>query len=113
MTIRAVAVVSGHVQGVVPAPVQGPAPSVRGVGGSGVLSGRVEVALEGADDDVRAAVAAPSGPGAPGTVTSVGRPRRAGTGEQRLHRGVTNATPPRYGRTAGFALTSGGRPVTL
>jgi len=73
MSLRQVAVVSGHVQGV------GFRYFVRelalraGLTGSArnLPDGRVEVALEGADDDVRAAVAALSGPDAPGTVTAV------------------------------------------
>ena len=73
MSTRVVAVVSGHVQGV------GFRYFVRelalraGLTGSArnLPDGRVEVALEGADDDVRAAVAALSGPDAPGTVTAV------------------------------------------
>ena len=73
MSVRVVAVVSGHVQGV------GFRYFVRelalgaGLAGSArnLPNGRVEVVLEGADDDVRAAVAALSGPGAPGTVTAV------------------------------------------
>ena len=72
--LRVVAVVSGHVQGVGSAPLQGPAPSLRGVGGSGVLrlsDGQVEVVLEGPEDDVRAVLAALDGPEAPGTVTGV------------------------------------------
>jgi acylphosphatase len=73
VSTRVVAVVSGHVQGV------GFRYFVRelalraGLTGSArnLPDGRVEVALEGADDDVRAAVAALSGPDAPGTVTAV------------------------------------------
>ena len=73
MSVRVVAVVSGHVQGV------GFRYFVRelalgaGLAGSArnLPNGRVEVVLEGADDDVRAAVAALSGPDAPGTVTAV------------------------------------------
>ena len=73
MSTRVVAVVSGHVQGV------GFRYFVRelalraGLTGSArnLPDGRVEVVLEGNDDDVRAAVAALSGPHAPGTVTAV------------------------------------------
>ena len=73
MSTRVVAVVSGHVQGV------GFRYFVRelalraGLTGSArnLPDGRVEVVLEGADDDVRAAVAALSGPRAPGAVTAV------------------------------------------
>ena len=73
MTIRAVAVVSGHVQGVGYRYFVRGLAAERGLAGSArnLPDGRVEVALEGADDDVRAAVAALSGRGAPGTVTSV------------------------------------------
>jgi acylphosphatase len=73
MSRRVVAVVSGHVQGV------GFRYFVRelalraGLAGSArnLPDGRVEVVLEGADDDVRATVAALSGPDAPGTVRAV------------------------------------------
>ena len=73
MSTRVVAVVSGHVQGV------GFRYFVRelalgaGLAGSArnLPDGRVEVVLEGSEDDVRAAVAALSGPDAPGTVRAV------------------------------------------
>jgi acylphosphatase len=73
MTTRVVAVVSGHVQGV------GYRYFVRGLAAERALNGsarnladgRVEIVLEGSDDDVGAALAALSGPDAPGTVTSV------------------------------------------
>ena len=73
MTVRVVAVVSGHVQGV------GYRWFVRGLAAERSLTGSatnlpdrsVEVVLEGAEDDVRDAVAALSGSDAPGTVTSV------------------------------------------
>jgi acylphosphatase len=72
--IRVVAVVSGHVQGV------GYRYFVRGLARATGLTGsarnlpdgRVEVVLEGPEDDVRAVLAALGGPEAPGTVTSVG-----------------------------------------
>ena len=79
-----VAVVSGHVQGV------GFRYFVRelalraGLAGSArnLPDGRVEVVLEGADDDdVRAAVAALSGPDAPGTVTAVDARDEAARGD--------------------------------
>jgi acylphosphatase len=68
-----VAVVSGRVQGV------GYRWFVRGLAGSKDLAGsatnladgRVEVVLEGPEDDVRDVVAALSGPGAPGSVSAV------------------------------------------
>ena len=65
-----------------PAPLQGPAPSVRGVGGSGVLP-RVEVRAVGPAEDVRALVSALSGPAAPGRVTGVdmGPETAAGAGD--------------------------------
>ena len=73
MTARVVAVVSGHVQGVGYRYFVRGLAAERGLTGSArnLFDGRVEVVLEGPDDDVRAAVAALSGPGAPGTVTSV------------------------------------------
>jgi acylphosphatase len=70
---RVVAVVSGHVQGVgYRYYVRGIAAD-RGLTGSArnLPDGRVEVVLEGSDDDVRSAVAALSGPDAPGAVRSV------------------------------------------
>ncbi len=71
--VRVHALVSGHVQGV------GYRWFVRGLAAERNLAGSatnlpgggVEVVLEGADDDVRAAVAALSGSDGPGTVTSV------------------------------------------
>ncbi|WNV74494.1 acylphosphatase [Geodermatophilus sp. DSM 44513] len=68
---RVVALVSGDVQGVGSAPLQEAAPSVRGVGGSGVLPGPVEVVLEGPDAAVAAVLADLDGPDAPGAVTGV------------------------------------------
>ena len=73
MSIRVVAVVSGHVQGV------GYRYFVRGLAAEHGLTGsarnlpdgRVEVVLEGDDASVHAAVAALDGRDAPGTVTSV------------------------------------------
>jgi acylphosphatase len=68
-----VAVVSGHVQGVGYRYFVRGLAAERGLTGSArnLPDGRVEVVLEGADDDVRATVAALSGPDAPGTVTAV------------------------------------------
>jgi acylphosphatase len=73
MTARVVAVVSGHVQGVGYRYFVRELAADRGLAGSArnLFDGRVEVVLEGPDDDVRAAVAALSGPRAPGTVRSV------------------------------------------
>ena len=74
MTLRrAVAVVSGHVQGV------GYRWFVRGLAAAAGLSGRaqnlpdgrVEVVLEGPPDDVAAVLAALDGPDAPGRVRAV------------------------------------------
>ena len=73
MSLRLVAHVSGHVQGV------GYRWFVRGLATDAGLAGsarnlpdgRVEVIAEGPDDAVRALVAALEGPGAPGTVTRV------------------------------------------
>ena len=71
--VRVVAVVSGRVQGV------GYRFFVRGLADDAGLAGsatnlpdgRVEVVLEGPEDDVRAAVAALEGPAAPGRVTDI------------------------------------------
>ena len=73
MTRRAVALVSGHVQGV------GYRWFVRGLAEAAGLAGRarnlgdgrVEVVLEGDDDAVAGVLAALDGPQAPGSVTSV------------------------------------------
>jgi len=74
MSARVVALVSGHVQGVgYRYFVRGMA-TERGLSGSArnLPDGRVEVVLEGSDQaDVRKALAALSGPDAPGTVTAV------------------------------------------
>lgn len=84
MTRRAVALVSGHVQGV------GYRWFVRGLAEAAGLAGRarnlpdggVEVVLEGDDDAVADVLAALEGPRAPGRVTSVDsrdEPARGGT----------------------------------
>ena len=73
MTMRLVAVVSGHVQGV------GYRWFVRGLATEAGLAGsarnlpdgRVEVVLEGSDDAVRRVLAELDGPRAPGTVSRV------------------------------------------
>jgi acylphosphatase len=75
MTVRVVAVVSGHVQGV------GYRWFVRelaigaGLAGSAtnLPDGRVEVVVEGPEDDVEALVAALDGPRAPGSVSRLDR----------------------------------------
>jgi acylphosphatase len=73
VTVRAEALVSGHVQGV------GYRWFVRGLARDAGLAGsatnlpdgRVEVVLEGGEDDVAAVLAALDGPGAPGSVSGV------------------------------------------
>ena len=71
--VRVVAVVSGHVQGVGYRFFVRELASGAGLTGSAtnLADGRVEVVLEGPEDDVRAVVAALEGPGAPGSVTHV------------------------------------------
>lgn len=71
--VRVVAVVSGHVQGVGYRFFVREVASGAGLAGSAtnLPDGRVEVVLEGPDDDVHAAVAALQGPDAPGRVTDV------------------------------------------
>ncbi|MFQ1001380.1 acylphosphatase [Modestobacter sp. SSW1-42] len=72
-TVRVVALVSGHVQGVGYRWSVQQAASARGLAGSATnrADGRVEVVLEGAEDDVRAVLAQVTGPSAPGSVTGV------------------------------------------
>ena len=71
--IRVVAVVSGHVQGVGYRYFVRERARATGLAGSArnLPDGRVEVVLEGPEDDVRAVLAALDGPEAPGTVTGV------------------------------------------
>jgi acylphosphatase len=71
--LRVVAVVSGHVQGVGYRWFVRERARSAGLSGSArnLPDGRVEVVLEGAEDDVRAVLAALDGPAAPGTVTGV------------------------------------------
>jgi acylphosphatase len=71
--VRVVAVVSGHVQGVGYRYFVRERARATGLAGSArnLLDGRVEVVLEGPEDDVRAVLAALDGPEAPGTVTGV------------------------------------------
>ena len=82
MSSRVVAVVSGHVQGVGYRWFVRELATDRALTGSArnLPDGRVEVVLEGPDDDVRAAVAALSGPDAPGTVTAVDSREEAARG---------------------------------
>ena len=73
MTRRVVARVSGDVQGVgYRWFVRGEA-TARGLAGSAtnLADGRVEVVLEGPDDDVQAVLDALAGPGAPGSPREV------------------------------------------
>jgi acylphosphatase len=72
-TLRVVAVVSGHVQGVGYRYFVRELARDTGLAGSArnLPDGRVEVVLEGPEDGVRAVQAALDGPGAPGTVTGV------------------------------------------
>ena len=72
-TVRVVALVSGRVQGVGYRWFVQELAHARGLAGSAtnLPDGRVEVVLEGPADDVRSAVAALSGPDAPGAVTGV------------------------------------------
>ena len=73
MTARAVAVVSGHVQGVGYRYFVRGLATGRGLAGSArnLPDGRVEVVLEGPEDDVDAVLTALSGSDAPGTVRRV------------------------------------------
>ena len=73
MSVRVVAMVSGHVQGVGFRYFVREVATRAGLAGSArnLVDGRVEVVLEGEDGAVRAAVEALSGPHAPGTVTRV------------------------------------------
>jgi acylphosphatase len=82
MTVRVVATVSGHVQGV------GYRYFVRGLAGRAGLSGsarnlpdgRVEVVLEGPEDDVEAVVRQLDGPRAPGSVARIDLRRASAQG---------------------------------
>jgi acylphosphatase len=73
MTVRAVAVVSGHVQGVGYRYFVRGIATARGLAGAArnLPDGRVEVVLEGREDDVDAVLTALSGREAPGTVRRV------------------------------------------
>jgi acylphosphatase len=73
MSLRGVAVVSGHVQGVGYRWFVRELATAAGLAGSArnLPDGRVEVVLEGPDDAVRRVLAELDGPRAPGTVTRV------------------------------------------
>jgi acylphosphatase len=73
VTTRAVAVVSGHVQGVGYRWFVRQLADAAGLGGSAtnLPDGRVEVVAEGPEEAVRAFVGALDGPRAPGNVTRV------------------------------------------
>ena len=73
MTTRAVAVVSGHVQGVGYRWFVRELASSAGLAGSAsnLPDGRVEVVLEGEDDAVAGVLSQLDGPRAPGSVTRV------------------------------------------
>jgi acylphosphatase len=75
MTTRVVAVVSGHVQGVGYRWFVRELASAAGLAGSAtnLPDGRVEVVVEGPEDDVAALVDALDGPRAPGSVSRVDR----------------------------------------
>ena len=73
--VRVVALVSGHVQGVGYRWFARQTATARGLAGAAtnLPDGRVEVVLEGPQDDVAAVLAELSGPRAPGSVTGVHR----------------------------------------
>jgi acylphosphatase len=75
MTVRVVAVVSGHVQGVGYRWFVRELANAAGLSGSAtnLPDGRVEVVVEGPEDDVDTLVDALGGPRVPGTVTRVDR----------------------------------------
>lgn len=75
MTVRVVAVVSGDVQGVGYRWFVRQLANGAGLAGSAtnLPDGRVEVVVEGPEDDVEALVAALDGPRAPGSVSRVDR----------------------------------------
>ena len=82
MTTRVVAVVSGHVQGVGYRWFVRELANAAGLAGSAtnLPDGRVEVVVEGPEDDVAALVAALDGPRAPGSVSRVDRHTAAAQG---------------------------------
>ena len=73
MTIRVVALVDGQVQGVGYRWFVRATATARGLAGAAtnLPDGRVEVVLEGREDDVAAVLAEVTGPRAPGTVSGV------------------------------------------
>jgi acylphosphatase len=73
MTVRVVATVSGHVQGVGYRYFVRELAHAAGLSGSArnLMDGRVEVVLEGPEDEVDAVVGQLDGPRAPGTVRRV------------------------------------------
>jgi acylphosphatase len=73
MTVRVVAVVSGHVQGVGYRWFVRQLAHAAGLSGTAtnLPDGRVEIAVEGPEDDVAALVAELDGPRAPGSVSRV------------------------------------------
>ena len=73
MTVRVVAVVSGHVQGVGYRWFVRQLAHAAGLSGSAtnLPNGRVEVTVEGPEDDVASLVAELDGPRAPGSVSRV------------------------------------------
>jgi acylphosphatase len=75
MTARVVAVVSGHVQGVGYRWFVRELANAAGLSGSAtnLPDGRVEVVVEGPEDDVDSLVAALDGPRAPGSVSRIDR----------------------------------------
>jgi acylphosphatase len=72
-TVRVVALVEGHVQGVGYRWFVRETATARGLAGAAtnLPDGRVEVVLEGQADDVRSVLAELSGPRAPGSVSAV------------------------------------------
>jgi acylphosphatase len=72
-TVRVVALVEGHVQGVGYRWFVRETATARGLAGAAtnLPDGRVEVVLEGPADDVRSVLAELSGPRAPGSVSAV------------------------------------------
>ena len=89
MSLRAVAVVSGHVQGVGYRWFVRELAAASGLAGSArnLPDGRVEVVLEGPDDVVGRVLAELDGPRAPGTVTRID----SRTGSVQGVRGFTTA----------------------
>jgi acylphosphatase len=82
VTVRVVAVVSGHVQGVGYRWFVRELAAAAGLSGSAanLPDGRVEVVVEGPEDAASALVAALDGPRAPGSVSRVDHHREAAQG---------------------------------